>query len=100
MTAAIAPTRRQVLSLYKQFIKNANQFNNFNFREYFLRKSRASFKQNSTIQDAEKLSKLYQDAKNDLSALKRQSVISQMYTFDKLVVEPVDKEERKDINKH
>ncbi|EDZ72610.1 YER048W-Ap-like protein [Saccharomyces cerevisiae AWRI1631] len=32
---------------------------------------------------------LFKEAKNDLGVLKRQSVISQMYTFDRLVVEPL-----------
>lgn len=38
----------------------------------------------------EQLAKLYQDAKADLGMLKRQAIISQMYTFDKLVVEPTE----------
>lgn len=89
--SAIAPTRRQVLRLYKQFIKNANQFNDYNFREYFLRRARSSFKENKVIEDANKLNSLFSDAQRDLGVLKRQSIISQMYTFDKLVVEPLHK---------
>ncbi|CCC70362.1 hypothetical protein NCAS_0E02920 [Naumovozyma castellii] len=81
------PSRLQVLSLYKQFIRNSNQFNNFNFREYFLRISREKFKENAPIQDKEKVAKLYEAAQRDLGVLKRQKLISQMYTFDKLVVE-------------
>ncbi|EDO16138.1 hypothetical protein Kpol_1070p21 [Vanderwaltozyma polyspora DSM 70294] len=84
-----APSRGQVLNLYKQFIKNANQFNNYNFKEYFLRRSRESFRANSKIQDPVELAKVYRDAQFDLAVLKRQSIISQLYTFDKLVVEPV-----------
>lgn len=87
---AAAPTRLQVLSLYKQFIKSSKQFNNYNFREYFLRRSRESFKQNMTLQKPEEVSRAFLDAKEELGILKRQGVISQMYTFDKLVVEPLD----------
>ncbi|SMN19953.1 similar to Saccharomyces cerevisiae YER048W-A ISD11 Protein required for mitochondrial iron-sulfur cluster biosynthesis [Maudiozyma saulgeensis] len=87
---ATAPTRLQVLALYKQFIKNSKQFNNYNFREYFLRRSRDSFKQNMALQKPEEVSRAYSDAKEELGILKRQAVISQMYTFDKLVVEPLN----------
>lgn len=89
MPGFTAPTRRQVLSLYKEFIKNANQFNNYNFREYFLSKTRTTFRKNMNQQDPKVLMNLFKEAKNDLGVLKRQSVISQMYTFDRLVVEPL-----------
>lgn len=91
MSAVNAPTRRQVLSLYKQFIKSSSQFSDYNFREYFLRRSRDTFKSNKDVNEAEKLSSLFDKAKEELGTIKRQAVISQMYTFDKLVVEPLGK---------
>lgn len=87
-----APGRSQVLSLYKQFIKNSRNFNNYNFREYFLRRAREEFRKNASVTDPAQASELYSAAKQDLGTLKRQSIISQMYTFDKLVVEPIPKE--------
>ncbi|CAI4060192.1 hypothetical protein SKDZ_05G1230 [Saccharomyces kudriavzevii ZP591] len=89
MPGVTAPTRRQVLSLYKQFIRNSNQFNNYNFREYFLSKTRNTFRENMNQEDPKVLVNLFKEAKNELGVLKRQSVISQMYTFDRLVVEPL-----------
>ena len=89
-TMAVAPTRLQVLALYKQFIKNSKQFNNYNFREYFLRRSRESFRANVALQKPEEVARAFADAKEELGVLKRQAIISQMYTFDKLVVEPLD----------
>lgn len=85
------PTRGQVLKLYKQFMRNARQFNDYNFREYFIRRARIGFKENRDVQDSQKLNTLFKDAQRDLGVLKRQSVLSQMYTFDKLVVEPLNK---------
>ncbi|GAV54206.1 hypothetical protein ZYGR_0AK07080 [Zygosaccharomyces rouxii] len=82
-------TRTQVLGLYKQFIKNANNFNDYNFKNYFLRRARTLFRENRDIKDQQKLDSLYANALKDLGVLKRQSLISQMYTFDKLVVEPL-----------
>lgn len=89
--STVSPTRRQVLRLYKQLIKNANQYNDYNFREYFLRRARASFKENRLVKDPSKLQSLFVEGQKDLGVLKRQSIISQMYTFDKLVVEPLHK---------
>lgn len=90
MTATV-PTRPQVLALYRQFVKNANNFNNYNFREYFLRKARTTFKESKQLQDSTKVNAAWEEAQRELGVLKRQSVISQMYTFDKLVVEPLRK---------
>ncbi|CCH60919.1 hypothetical protein TBLA_0D04220 [Henningerozyma blattae CBS 6284] len=86
-----APSRLQVLSLYKQLIKNANHFSDYNFRNYFLRRTRDTFKANKSLQDQAKLENFYKQGINDLGVLKRQSIVSQLYTFDKLVVEPIDK---------
>lgn len=89
--SAVAPTKGQVLQLYKQFIKNAKQFNDYNFREYFLRRARLGFRENKELHDPQQLNDLYIQAQRDLGVLKRQSLLSQMYTFDKLVVEPLKK---------
>ncbi|CCF60682.1 hypothetical protein KAFR_0L00750 [Kazachstania africana CBS 2517] len=88
MSSVPVPTRRQVLALYKQFIKNSNQFNNYNFRQYFLRKSRSTFKESADLKDTVQVTNMFNEAKKELGILKRQAVISQMYTFDKTVVEP------------
>ncbi|SCU81545.1 LANO_0B03466g1_1 [Lachancea nothofagi CBS 11611] len=85
-----APSRSQVLSLYKQIIKNANGFNNYNFRNYFLRKAKTSFRNASDLKDPVAIEEAWNTAKQELGVLKRQSVISQMYTFDKQVVEPLE----------
>lgn len=85
------PTRNEVLGLYRKFIKNSKQFSNYNFREYFLRRSRETFKQNKEIHNIEHLQKIWEQAKCNLKVLERQSIISKIYTFDKLVIEPLDK---------
>lgn len=84
-------SKSQVLGLYKQIIKNASRFNDYNFKQYFLRKARTEFKANKGVADAAQIEALVKDAQKDLGVLKRQSIISQMYTFDKLVVEPLPK---------
>ncbi|CCE62281.1 hypothetical protein TPHA_0C01250 [Tetrapisispora phaffii CBS 4417] len=86
---AVGPTRIEVLHLYKQLIKNSRLFNDYNFREFFLRRSRESFKANKHLNDSQAIIDCYNRGLEDLSVLKRQSIISQLYTFDKLVVEPL-----------
>ncbi|AET39430.1 Isd11p Ecym_4375 [Eremothecium cymbalariae DBVPG len=88
MSIAGVPSKTNVLHLYRDFIRNSRQFTNYNFREYFLRKSRETFRQFKNAGDPE-VQALWKQAQTDIGMLKRQSMISQMYTFDKLVVEPV-----------
>ncbi|ODV83064.1 hypothetical protein CANARDRAFT_30290, partial [[Candida] arabinofermentans NRRL YB-2248] len=81
------------MSLYKQFMKYSNNFENYNFREYFIRKTKSNFKKLDELKgDNTEMIKQFQ---NDLAILKRQSSISQMYHFDKLVVEKLNDENTK-----
>ena len=92
MTSAITSlTRPEILSLYRQIIKNSKKFTNYNFREYFLRRSSLEFKRNMNLSDPSQISDLFSKAMDELAVLKRQAIISQLYTFDKTVVEPLKK---------
>ncbi|KAH3902782.1 related to Protein ISD11 [Saccharomycodes ludwigii] len=90
MSTIAALTKPQILNLYRQYIRTAKDFTSYNFREYFLRKARRDFRlykdQIKTEEDA--LAK-FNMIREELAILKRQSIISEMYTFDKLVVEPI-----------
>lgn len=85
----MAPNSRQILSLYKQLLANAYKFDNYNFREYSKRRIHDAFKQHKNLTDEEEIKTFYNEGINNLAMLKRQSTISQMFTFDKLVVEPL-----------
>ena len=89
-TTMAGPTRAGVLHLYREFVRSARQFNNYNFREYFMRHSRDTFRKHREA-SGEELQQLWERAQQEVGVLKRQSVISQMYTFDKLVVEQLRK---------
>ncbi|AGO11665.1 AaceriADL113Cp [[Ashbya] aceris (nom. inval.)] len=89
-TAMAGPTRAGVLHLYRDFVRSSRRFNNYNFREYFMRRSRDTFKRHREA-SGEELQQLWVRAQQEIGVLKRQSVISQMYTFDKLVVEQLHK---------
>lgn len=77
--------------MYKQLLSTAKKFDNYNFREYAKRKVVDSFKDNKSIKDDEAIKKFYNTGIDNLELLKRQTTISQMFTFDKLVVEPLKK---------
>ncbi|KAG7867861.1 hypothetical protein KL918_002458 [Ogataea parapolymorpha] len=78
---------QEILSLYRQFLRYSRKFENYNFREYFLRRSREEFRKLKEF-DGD-TSAIIEKAKKELGVLRRQSTISQMYHFDKLVVEKV-----------
>ncbi|CUM64450.1 uncharacterized protein PRCAT00002054001 [Priceomyces carsonii] len=82
---------KEVLSLYKGLLEKALKFDNYNFREFAKRRVVDSFKANKSVSDPEKITLLYNEGINNLAVLHRQTTISQMYTFDKLVVEPLKK---------
>lgn len=72
-------------------LEKAYKFDNYNFREYAKRKITHSFKENKSLTNQEEINNFYNQGIKDLSMLSRQSTISQMYTFEKLVVEPLKK---------
>ncbi|KAK6459293.1 uncharacterized protein RJT20DRAFT_14981 [Scheffersomyces xylosifermentans] len=82
---------KQVLSLYKQMLEKAYKFDNYNFREYAKRKIHNSFKEHKGLTDEKEINQFYNQGINSLAQLHRQTTISQMFTFDKLVVEPLKK---------
>ncbi|VEU22075.1 DEKNAAC103064 [Brettanomyces naardenensis] len=79
-------SRQQVLRLYRNVLRASHEFEYYNFREYFLRKARRDFRAFKGEDNTE----AYNDGLKQLGILRRQSMISQMYPFDKLVVERLD----------
>ncbi|KAK1758486.1 hypothetical protein QBC47DRAFT_374844 [Echria macrotheca] len=86
-SASGGETARQVLSLYRQLLRQGNQFASYNFREYSKRRTRDAFRENRSVEDQRRVQELVQDGLKQLQMLKRQTVISQMYQQDRLVVE-------------
>lgn len=82
-----APSRNSILALYKAMLKDSLKFENYNFREYFLRKTKYEFQKNKGLKDQSEIEKAYQTALKEYEVLKRQSQISQMYKFEKSVLE-------------
>ncbi|KAL2149967.1 hypothetical protein VTH82DRAFT_7643 [Thermothelomyces myriococcoides] len=91
MTAVQAATKpetaKTVLSLYRQLLRQGNQFAAYNFREYARRRTRDAFRENKNVEDPRRIQELVQKGLEQLQMLKRQTMISQFYRLDKLVVE-------------
>ncbi|KAM0237503.1 hypothetical protein ACHAPO_004150 [Fusarium lateritium] len=78
---------QQVRSLYRQLLRQGSQFSAYNFREYAKRRTRDAFREHQGEQDSRKVQELVQHGIKELQGLKRQTVISQFYQIDRLVVE-------------
>ncbi|KAI1031029.1 hypothetical protein LB504_000263 [Fusarium proliferatum] len=72
---------------YRQLLRQGSQFAAYNFREYAKRRTRDAFREHQGEQDSRKVQELVQHGIKELQSLKRQTVISQFYQLDRLVVE-------------
>ncbi|KAK3634385.1 hypothetical protein LTR22_019684 [Elasticomyces elasticus] len=80
-------TALEVRSLYRSLTRQARQFANYNFREYAKRRTRDAFRENRAQSDERIVQELVQKGLRELQVLKRQTVVSQFFQLDRLVVE-------------
>ncbi|KZP30787.1 hypothetical protein FIBSPDRAFT_907929 [Athelia psychrophila] len=84
---AAAPTREALTSLYTSMLRTSQSFSSYNFRHYFVRKTKDSFKAMETEKDTLKLSTMYNDAVKEHAVLKRSAIVNQLYGGWRLAVE-------------
>jgi LYR motif-containing protein 4 len=84
---SISTSRSAILSLYRNLLRQGNQFSQYNFREYARRRTRDAFREHKYETDPQRVEELVSKGINELQMMKRQALISQMYNIDKLVVE-------------
>ncbi|KAH8886835.1 hypothetical protein GQ53DRAFT_694378 [Thozetella sp. PMI_491] len=87
ITALKGDSAQQVRSLYRQLLRQGNQFAAYNFREYAKRRTRDAFRENKDVEDPRRIQELVQKGLKELQVMKRQTVVSQFYQLDRLVVE-------------
>ncbi|KAK4495254.1 hypothetical protein PRZ48_013583 [Zasmidium cellare] len=80
-------TAFEVRSLYRSLLRQGRQFAAYNFREYAKRRTRDAFREHSTETDGRRVQELVQKGLKELQVLKRQTVVSQFFQLDRLVVE-------------
>lgn len=74
-----APTSAEVRSLYRMFLRTAQQFQHYNMQHYVARRASEGFRKHAAETEPEVLSQLWKKAKDDLAISKRQSVIYTLY---------------------
>ncbi|OBT67783.1 hypothetical protein VE03_03459 [Pseudogymnoascus sp. 23342-1-I1] len=80
-----APT--QARSLFRQLLRQGEQFAAYNFREYATRRTRDAFREHKDEKDPRRQQELIQEGLKELQMLKRQATVSQFFQIDRLVVE-------------
>jgi len=82
-----ASSKRQVLSLFKQLLKEGHRVTDYNVRNYALRRTRDAFKEYKTVENPSEIEELIIRGQNNLDVLKRQATISQLFGSGKLIIE-------------
>ncbi|KAF7440001.1 hypothetical protein PC9H_000342 [Pleurotus ostreatus] len=68
-------------------LKTSNSFSSYNFRNYFVRKTKDTFRSIQNESDPSKIQALYKEAVDDLAVLKRSALVNQVYGGWKLAIE-------------
>ncbi|XP_077983371.1 LYR motif-containing protein 4-like [Glandiceps talaboti] len=80
-------SRTKVLTLYKQMLRESKKFTGYNYRTYAVRRIRDAFRENKSLTDSDQITQLLVKAEENLAIIKRQVVISQLYSEPRLVIE-------------
>ncbi|KAI0054748.1 hypothetical protein BV25DRAFT_1816581 [Artomyces pyxidatus] len=88
------PSAKSLLHLYASMLRTSRSFSSYNFRQYFLRRTKSSFRAIQNEQDANKVSALYNEGVKELAVLKRSAIVNQLYGGWRLAVE--DQKPRRD----
>ncbi|KAI9429201.1 hypothetical protein H4582DRAFT_1807464 [Lactarius indigo] len=81
------PSAKSILQLYAQTLRTAKSFSSYNFREYFIRRTKSTFKEIQGEKDPARVSALYSEATRELTSLKRSAIVNQLYGGWTLAVE-------------
>ncbi|XP_011179014.1 protein bcn92 [Zeugodacus cucurbitae] len=80
-------TRRQVISMYRLLLREAEKIPAYNFRMFAGRKIRDTFRENKSINDFAVIDQKLAEAKQNLELVRRQVIIGHLYSAEKLVIE-------------
>ncbi len=80
-------SRGDVRKLYRALLRHSSRFADYNFREYALRRTREDFRAAAKETDPTTVKKLYYNGLNNLTIVKRQASISQMFANEPVVLE-------------
>ena len=86
-TRLMPASRTATIGLYRDLLRAARGFNNYNFREYALRRVREDVREGSTISGEDALQLAYERGRQQLAMLRRQSAISAMFPQERHAME-------------
>ncbi|KAJ1485445.1 hypothetical protein T484DRAFT_1793255 [Baffinella frigidus] len=71
--------RAEAVQLYRAMLQSSRRFSNYNFREYFLRRTREDFAAAKSETNPAKVAELLAKGRTELEVIRRQATISSMY---------------------
>lgn len=87
-STSMASTRSNVISLYKQMMRESKKVADYNFRNYFIRRTRDAFREHAAEKDGTKIEALIKMGNENLAMLQRQTLVGNMFGGDMhLVIE-------------
>ncbi|PPQ86417.1 hypothetical protein CVT25_003539 [Psilocybe cyanescens] len=90
------PSRQAILSLYHNMLRTSQSFSSYNFREYFVRRTKDTFRAIQNESDPERVRSLYSDAVRESTVLRRSAIVNQLYGGWKLTIEVEDAQKQPD----
>ncbi|XP_051910281.1 LYR motif-containing protein 4 isoform X2 [Hippocampus zosterae] len=82
-----APSRAQVISLYKMLLRESYNFPSYNYRTYAVRRVRDAFRVNKNVADPNTVERLVLEGRQSLALIQRQVVVGGMFQAPKTAVE-------------
>ncbi len=71
---------KEAVQLYRSLLRSSRKFTQYNFREYFLRRTREDFRAHKAETDPAKISNLLQRGKQELEVIDRQGTLSSLFS--------------------
>ncbi|KAF9564076.1 hypothetical protein CPC08DRAFT_705616, partial [Agrocybe pediades] len=68
-------------------LRSSQSYSSYNFREYFVRRTKDTFRAMQEEQDPERLRNIYSEAVKESTVLKRGAIVNQLYGGWKLAIE-------------
>lgn len=89
-----APSKQAITSLYHNMLRSSQSFSSYNFREYFQRRTKDTFRAMQEETDPNKLRDMYAEALKESTTLRRSAIVNQLYGGWKVAVEVDSKPEQ------
>ncbi|PKA46931.1 hypothetical protein AXF42_Ash020916 [Apostasia shenzhenica] len=79
MASTAAPSRGEVLSLFRSLLRTAAKFPDYNIREYARRRTIDGFRANRLLADPSSVAAAFADGKSQLVVAQRQGLVYSLY---------------------